>query len=99
MERVFWFGRTPRFPCFWVSNPFSKINSTAAIEVTRVADLIDSTTGQWNKSLLWNVFPPEQAEAITKIHLSMESHYDQHIWTMEKSSRFTVKSMYREVVR
>lgn len=68
-------------------------------EVSVVADLIDKATGQWNRSLLWSLFSPEHAEAITKIHLSVSTRCDQLIWTYEKSGRFSVKSLYREVIK
>lgn len=64
-----------------------------------MVDLIDPDTDQWNCSLLWSFFTLEHAVDISKIHLSLRYRRDQLIWTLEKSGQFTVKSMFREVVR
>lgn len=91
--------RDPWIPFIPGFKPSYNSEALAAMEVDKVADLIDQESGQWNRSLLWRLFSPEHVEAILKIHLGSDSCADQQIWTLEKSGRFTIKSMYREVVR
>lgn len=67
--------------------------------VSRVADLIDPDSGQWNCSLFWSVFCPEHEAEVVKIQLSVSSCCDNLVWIFEKSERFTVKSIYREIVK
>lgn len=63
-----------------------------------VNELIDSAIGQWNRALVWATFNQSNA-AIVKIHLSNEARREELLWILEKSGAFTMKSMYRELIK
>lgn len=65
----------------------------------KVADLIDESTGQWNRSLIWATFSQPHAEAIVKIHLSLNTKRDELTWVPKNSGGFSIKSMYREIIK
>lgn len=75
------------------------MDSHVGVKYTVVADLIDAVSGQWDRSLLWSVFHPLHAEAITNSHLSVDMRQDQLIWIPEKSGKFSVKSCFREELK
>lgn len=61
--------------------------------------LVEPESGRWDVVLVRNLFAPVLAEAILKLKAPAESKQDELIWVHEKSEKFSVRSMYRELVR
>lgn len=59
-----------------------------------VNELIDQTTGCWNKLLLQQHFIPMDQEVIANIPICSRRQEDFWAWHYEKSGKFTVRSAY-----
>ncbi|XP_057999178.1 uncharacterized protein LOC131177998 [Hevea brasiliensis] len=59
-----------------------------------VADLIDASSNQWNRPLLFLNFNSEDCKAILKIPVGGIGREAQRIWHFSKDGRLTVKSAY-----
>jgi hypothetical protein len=64
------------------------------LEFQQVADLIIHETKQWNYELLHNLFEPQTANLIQKIHIPSLPTEDRIIWVPNKNETFTTKSAY-----
>ena len=58
-----------------------------------VSDLIDQER-RWKQSVIWMLFPKEEAREILATHIPQGDEEDEIEWTHTKSGRFTVKSGY-----
>jgi ribonuclease HI len=79
-------------PCpstFKVQSPCRELPEDAL-----VSDLMDPSTGEWNKMLLGRIFWAEEAEVIGNLPLSRYRHPDKLVWRATKSGMFTVRSAY-----
>ncbi|KAK6141474.1 hypothetical protein DH2020_024772 [Rehmannia glutinosa] len=54
-----------------------------------------NSTRMWNDKLIYDIFEPEDAKAITSIPLSAIRVEDKLIWNFAKDGRYTVKSGYK----
>ncbi|KAF5468409.1 hypothetical protein F2P56_012561 [Juglans regia] len=70
-------------------SPPKILNSNAT-----VSSLIDQDTHSWNLHLVHNVFTPEEAAIISKIHISPCNRSDKQVWRCTKNGIFSVKSAY-----
>lgn len=61
----------------------------------RVADLIDSNTGTWNREIVESTFWPVDRSRILAIPLGAITVDDREIWHYEKNGCFSVRSCYR----
>ncbi|XP_050207437.1 uncharacterized protein LOC126656857 [Mercurialis annua] len=59
-----------------------------------VAGLKNSTTSDWNESLIHTLFIPHHASAILSMHLPLFQHDDKLVWFQQTSGDFTAKSGY-----
>ena len=64
-------------------------------EESRVADLIDPSTKQWDSSLLRGLFNPQEVKMIQSIPVCHSSVEDKLIWPYTSSGQCTVQSGYR----
>ncbi|KAK6141588.1 hypothetical protein DH2020_024656 [Rehmannia glutinosa] len=62
---------------------------------SQVSNLIMNSTRMWNDKLIYDIFEPEDAKAITSIPLSAIRVEDKLIWNFAKDGRYTVKSGYK----
>lgn len=89
----------PWIPSIQGFKPSPNPMSSDSLGMVKVADLIDPASGNWNRPPIWSIFSPSHAATILKINLSHTSRRDSLVWTYEKSSRFSVRSLYRELVK
>ena len=59
-----------------------------------VSDLIDSSTRQWNVTLIANMFNQHDVEQICSIPISRTGANDVLVWHYEESGVYSVKSGY-----
>ncbi|KAL4603074.1 hypothetical protein ACB092_10G099600 [Castanea dentata] len=64
-------------------------------EDTKVSFLIDSNSGEWNVSLISQIFPPDDVACILGIPLSEHKPRDRIIWAYTPKGKFTVNSAYK----
>lgn len=64
-----------------------------------VIDLIDSVSGQWDRSHVQRLFDQRKVEAIVQIHLWGTNRRDELLWIPNKSFCFSVKIMYWELIK
>ena len=66
--------------------------------LTRVTELIDDYTGNWNEQTVRQNFLHPDAVDILNIPLNPAGGEDTLAWALEKSGIYTVKSAYRSLV-
>ena len=62
--------------------------------LTKVEEIIDPHTGQWDEELIWSVFSPVDVNKILQIPLNVEALDDFVAWHYTRSRTFTVRSAY-----
>jgi hypothetical protein len=62
--------------------------------LTKVSDLIDPITGQWDATLLSEWFNPVDAGRILQIPIHNQGFNDFVAWNLTPHGRFTVRSAY-----
>ena len=62
--------------------------------LTKVEDIIDPHTGQWDEALLHSVFSPVDVHRILQIPLHVETMEDFVAWHYTRSGTFSVRSAY-----
>jgi hypothetical protein len=62
--------------------------------VTKVSDLIDPYSGQWDESLLRNIFNAVDAKRILQIPLNTHGFEDFIAWGFSQNGIYTVRSAY-----
>ncbi|KAF5442887.1 hypothetical protein F2P56_035499 [Juglans regia] len=81
----------------WLPTPTSYKSQSQpkvlCLEAT-VNSLIDQETHSWNIPLVQNIFTPEEAAIISRIHVSACNSNDKQVWRCTKNGLFTVKSAY-----
>ncbi|GMI74475.1 hypothetical protein HRI_001116800 [Hibiscus trionum] len=65
------------------------------LSLSKVSDLIISTTNSWNRDLINSIFSPTQASSILSIQLPHFSREDLIIWRADKSGIYSVRSGYK----
>ncbi|KAK8492829.1 hypothetical protein V6N12_009711 [Hibiscus sabdariffa] len=65
------------------------------IRYTRVADLINPTSNEWNSALVKSIFTPSMAQQILCIPLAKTETDDMLVWRFEGNGHYTPKSGYR----
>ncbi|KAL4284008.1 hypothetical protein GQ457_16G028620 [Hibiscus cannabinus] len=65
------------------------------IQYTRVVDLINPTSNEWNSALVKSIFTPSVAQQILCIPLSKTETDDMLVWRYEGNGHYTPKSGYR----
>jgi hypothetical protein len=81
----------------WIPKPstFTAYSAPNDIEPNaKVKELINSSTGWWDQSLLTAIFSKEEVEAINTIPLSSTDQPDVEIWRCTETGVFSVKSAY-----
>ncbi|XP_042958157.1 uncharacterized protein LOC122293732 [Carya illinoinensis] len=81
----------------WLLTPTSfKVQSPLKILSSGVTvnSLIDQDTYSWNLALIQDVFIPEEAAVISKLHISPCTSSDRLTWRCTTNGMFTVKSAY-----
>ncbi|KAK8526666.1 hypothetical protein V6N13_025796 [Hibiscus sabdariffa] len=68
---------------------------TIDIRYTRVADLINPTSNEWNSALVKSIFTPSMAQQILCIPLAKTETDDMLVWRFEGNGHYTPKSGYR----
>ena len=63
--------------------------------LTKVAEIIDPHTGQWDEALLRSVFSPVDVDRILQIFLHVEAVEDFLAWHFTRSGTFSVRSAYQ----
>lgn len=66
------------------------------ILISRVVELIDPVTSQWDEQLIRDIFYHLDATRILQIPLHFQAFDDFIAWHLTKHGRFTVKSAYHE---
>lgn len=81
----------------WIPNHFDAhpLTPPADQDVTMVSELL-TETGEWDESLIRQVFIPIDADAILRIPLRIQED-DRWAWEPEKHGEFSVKSAYRKL--
>ena len=64
-----------------------------------VSDLIDSTTMQWDREKIFDLFVYQTRKEILAIPLSMTASQDKLIWKENSAKLFTVKSAYQVALK
>ena len=64
------------------------------LQVALVKDLINRGECEWNVELVKQCFSAEDASAILGISLSLTGRHDKLVWAVNKSGKFSVKSVY-----
>ena len=84
--------------CPWIpSSPDRRvITPRGHILISRVVELIDPITSQWDEQLIRDIFYPVDATRILQIPLNFQAFDDFIAWHLTKHGRFTVKSAYHE---
>lgn len=59
-----------------------------------VAEIIETDIGQWNKSLIEELFEPSEAARILAMPRPLSHMEDEMVWRFTKQGWFTVKSAY-----
>jgi hypothetical protein len=62
--------------------------------LTKVSDLIEPITGQWDATLLSDLFNPVDAGRILQIPIHNQGFNDSVAWNLTPHGRFTVQSAY-----
>ena len=62
--------------------------------VSKVEDLIDPHTGQWDETLIRDVFSAVDVQRILQIPMNIEGLDDFVTWHYTKSGTFSVRSAY-----
>lgn len=62
--------------------------------LSKVEELIDPHSGQWNEDLLRSVFSPTDVERILRIPLNVGNVEDFVAWHYTRSGTFSVSSSY-----
>ena len=62
--------------------------------LSKVQDLIDPVTGEWDEYLVQDVFWPIDADRILQIPIFQYETEDYAAWHLTKSGRYTVKFVY-----
>ncbi|KAL4366884.1 hypothetical protein GQ457_05G001920 [Hibiscus cannabinus] len=65
------------------------------IQYTRVVDLINPTSNEWNSALVKSIFTPSVAQQILCIPLAKTETDDMLVWRYEGNGHYTPKSGYR----
>jgi hypothetical protein len=67
--------------------------------LSRVADLIDQASGQWNEELVRDTLSPMDAEAALRLPRPRHGGDDFWAWNEEKTGVYSVRSAYRLMVQ
>lgn len=59
-----------------------------------VKDLIDNSTGEWNRPIVFQIFNSQEAKAILKLPLGRGRIEDKLIWYPSRNGQFSVKIAY-----
>jgi hypothetical protein len=80
----------------WIpSSPDRKvISARGAALLSKVSDLIDPITGQWDATLLGDLFNPVDVGRILQIPINNQGFDDFVAWSLTLHGRFTVRSAY-----
>lgn len=70
-----------------------------SFEETRVVDLIEPESGQWDLNLLQGLFIPSSAEMIRSIPLCSAAVEDKLIWPHTPLGQYSMQSRYRFLMR
>jgi hypothetical protein len=70
------------------------ISARGGALLTKVTDLIEPVTGQWDATLLSDLFNPVDASRILKIPINNQGFEDFVAWNLTSHGRFTVRSAY-----
>ena len=65
--------------------------------LTRVSELVDPTTREWDEQLIRDIFWPQDADEILRIPIN-EHMEDCHAWHFDAKRLFSVKSAYKLAV-
>ena len=69
-----------------------------ATVLTRVADLLDLSSGSWDEALVQDTFTDFDADAILKMRVNVDFK-DSPAWNFDKKGYFSVKSAYKVAVQ
>ena len=69
-----------------------------ATVLTRVADLLDLSSGSWDEALVQDTFTDFDADAILKMRVNVDLK-DSPAWHFDKKGYFSVKSAYKVAVQ
>lgn len=84
----------PGVVSFKLSRPAS-----CPLHINRVLDLIDHTTLQWKRSLIYRIVPIAHAQAIFVIPIAPFGTFDTLVWHYEWHSQYTIHSRYKLLVQ
>lgn len=76
--------------------PRAAINSEWSQEY--VSSLISPSTQQWDRQVLHQCFDEDTVYHILRLPLHLNSSSDRWIWVLDKSGRYSTKSMYNHLV-
>ena len=66
--------------------------------LTKVSDLIDPSSGEWDEQLIRDTFWPIDADRILQIPLFRQHTKDYIAWHLNKNGTFSVRSAYYKTV-
>lgn len=61
----------------------------------KVKELIDTLSTEWNRSLIYQMFSPKEAETICSLPLSKGRADDKMIWRPSHTGQFIVKTTFQ----
>ena len=64
----------------------------------KIGSLISSNLQQWDRMLLHQRFDEEIVRCILQIPFNLQGGLDRWVWTLDSSSHYTLKSMYRSLL-
>lgn len=74
-------------------NPIRFNSATTSYLSLKVKELYDANC-QWRRPLLPILFPSQEVDAITALHIPINSQDDNRIWSFETNKMYSVKSAY-----
>ncbi|KAA3488532.1 non-ltr retroelement reverse transcriptase [Gossypium australe] len=81
----------------WIPN-YDNVRLTVGVgnsHFVKVVELIKSNEREWNRDLICNTFPKDEAELILRIPLAMAPHENLLAWRGKLSGEFSVRSSYK----
>lgn len=77
----------------WIPIPISYLVQSLVKHIyAKVQELIDKNSGDWDKTLLYQIFHPEEATIISNMPISKLVAVDKIYWWPTKEGQFSIRS-------